>query len=126
MIRGDDFMKLIWTTIRVSDMNRSLEFYRDFLGLEIVEDFVDERHRIVMLGSEDETKIELIKDFDYVVEDPGIGVSIGFEPDNYEEMLNNSKDAGFDILGPISPNKNISFFFLKDPDGYTIQLCKRN
>ena len=39
-------MKLSWVTLHVSDMDKSVAFYRDLLGLKIDRQFGNEEHMI--------------------------------------------------------------------------------
>ncbi|MDR1536026.1 MAG: VOC family protein [Planctomycetota bacterium] len=118
-------MKLDWITLGVSDLEKSLSFYRDLLNLEISARFGDENQRIVFLGEAGGTKIELIFKPNAKVENPGNGVSIGLEADDLDGLVGLLNDKGFKTTGPISPNPRLRFFFVRDPDGYTIQLVEQ-
>ena len=118
-------MKLNWVTIKVSDLDKSVYFYKDLLNLKIAEKFGSEDHQIVMLGEADAAKIELIFEPNTKIENPGNGVSFGLEADNLDQLINVLKEQGYAALGPISPMPNIRFFFVQDPDGYTVQLIEQ-
>jgi lactoylglutathione lyase len=119
-------MKLNWVSFKVSDLEKSLLFYTDLLHLEVAAKFGSEEHQIVMLGKADEPKIELICEANTKIENPGNGVSIGLEIENLDGLVRVLKESGKNVVGPISPNSAIKFFFVKDPDGYTIQLVEQN
>lgn len=118
-------MKLNWVTIQVSDLQKSLSFYTNLLNLDIAERFGTSEHQIVMLGKKDEPKIELICEPGKKIENSGNGVSIGLEADNLEQLIQVLQENGYRTMGPISPNPNIRFYFVKDPDGYTVQLARQ-
>lgn len=118
-------MKLNWVTLRVSDLEKSLSFYNKLLNVAVSAKFGDENHQIVMLGEADGAKIELISEPHTKIENPGNGVSIGLEPDNLDTLIGILKDQGHKVSGPVSPNPSIRFFFVQDPDGYTIQLIEQ-
>ncbi len=118
-------MKLNWVTINVCDMEKSLFFYNNLLNLEIAEKFGSSNHQIVMLGKKAETKIELICEPNKKIDNPGNGVSIGLEADDLEQLVGVLRENGFSVLGPISPNPQIRFFLVQDPDGYTVQLVEQ-
>jgi len=118
-------MKLNWITIKVSDLEKSLFFYAELLNLEIAEKFGSEEQQIVMLGKTDESKIELICEPNAKIENPGNGVSIGLEIDDLDRLVHILKENGIKIVGPIAPNPQIRFFFVQDPDGYTVQLAEQ-
>ena len=118
-------MKISHTTFRVSDMEKSLEFYRDVLGFAIDGEINAGPRRIVFLG-DTEGALELISG-DGVPENPGQGVSVGvfYAKDALELAMSKIKERNISLEGPVSPNPNLTFFFVKDPDGYTVQLCLR-
>lgn len=118
-------MKLNWVTLRVSDLQKSLSFYNGLLNLNIAAKFGSDNHQIVMLGEENGTKIELIFEPHRKLENVGKGVSIGLEAPRLDELMEKIKSAGLNTEGPFSPNPRIRFFFVQDPDGYTIQLVEQ-
>mgnify|MGYP000886963793 CR=1 FL=1 len=119
-------MKFNWVTLRVCDLKKSLFFYTELLHLDISARFGSEEHQIVMLGEADQPKIELIFEPNTKIENPGNGISIGLEADNLDQLIDVLKGNGYRVKGPISPNPQIRFFFVQDPDGYTIQLVEQS
>ena len=117
-------MRVSHTTFKVASIEKSLEFYKGILELDIVEEINAGPRRIVFVGEKDST-IELIEG-EGVPENPGEGVSVGmfYEKSLIQRVVERAKAEGIDVAGPISPNPHLQFFFLKDPDGYTIQLCE--
>lgn len=116
-------MKFEWVTFRVRDLEKSLVFYRDLLGFPVSERFGPPSHEIVMLGDADSAKVELIAG-DAVPDCPGEGVSIGVTPPDMTALLKKLEKAGVLIPAPFSPNPSLRFYFIKDPDGYTVQLVE--
>ena len=122
---GGIIMKFCWITLHVKDIKESLKFYHELLGVEISERFSTGDSEIVMLGESDKPKIELICDKSEGVEIKSRGISIGFEVDSLDDAMNYVKSNNIPIeKGPISPSPNISFFFIKDPNGIEIQLVE--
>lgn len=115
-------MKFKWTTIQVSNLDNSLRFYKDILGMNIAAQFEGGNHPIVMLGEEDGAKIELIPISNENKENLGNGVSIGLAFNNLDDLVDKLKAKDIHVVGPICPIPDIRFFFVNDPDGYTIQL----
>ena len=111
-------MKLNWVTLKVGDLEKSLLFYTNLLGLDIAATFGDPDHQIVMLGKADETKIELILEPNTKIENPGKGISLGLETDDVERLVSVLQESGCKVTGPIAPMPQIRFFFVQDPDGY--------
>ncbi len=119
-------MKFCWITLNVKDMEESIHFYHEVIGLKIAERFLmGNETEIVMLGENEETKVELICDKNNVVQNSGF--SIGFEVASLEKAMEQLREKNIPIIrGPISPNPSISFFFIKDPDGIEIQIVQHN
>ena len=115
--------KFLWATITVKDLEESLKFYQEIVGLTL-----DRRYEarpgveIAFLGM-GETKVELIKDES--IEDVNIGehISLGFEVDSVDDMMKILEDKDIPIhSGPFQPNPSIKFFYIKDPNGLNIQF----
>ena len=117
-------MKLNWVTLKVKDLDKSLYFYTELLGIDIASKFGTPNHQIVMMGEPDKTMIELIFDPDSKDIISGNGVSIGLEFSDVDKLISILKGNGYTISGPVSPNPQMRFFFVNDPDGYTIQLIE--
>lgn len=117
-------MDLCWVTFKVRNLEKSLFFYTKLLNLDISEEFGSPEHRIVMLGKANEAKIELICEPNTEPDHLGSGVSIGLEIDDLDGIIGVLKENGYKAVGPVSPNPHIVFFFVQDPDGYTVQLVK--
>jgi lactoylglutathione lyase len=114
-------MKLNHVTIQCRDLQKSVDFYRDIAGLDIVNDFTSgPRHIVFLTNGEGETCIELIDNPDAAYE--GAGISLGFgceDVDAYREKL---AGLGYDPTPMIQPNPHVKFFFVKDPDGVQVQF----
>ncbi|MDP4152971.1 MAG: VOC family protein [Bacillota bacterium] len=119
-------MKMCWVTLNVTDLEESLKFYRDIVGLELFSRFpAGNESEIAMLGEADKPKIELICNKNFTASNKGEGVSIGFEGEALDKVAETLRSYNINILkGPISPSAHIRFFFVKDPDGYEIQFIE--
>jgi len=115
-------MKFQWTTIQVTNLDNSLKFYKDLLGMKIAKVIEGGNHKIVMLGEDDDAKIELIPISTASRENLGNGVSIGIAFKQLDDLVEKIKSKNIPVVGPITPMPDIRFFFVNDPDGYTIQL----
>lgn len=119
-------MKFLWTTIMADNMEESIRFYKDLLGLPI-----QRRHpggpgmEFCFLG-DGETQVELIYDENRKVENQFQGITIGFEVASLDEHMKFLADRGVEVeSGPFFPGPNISFFFVKDPNGLRVQFVER-
>ena len=116
-------MKFKWATFKVANLEKSLFFYNELLGIDIAAKFGSPEHQIVMLGNPQETMVELIFEPGAAI-NTGDGVSIGLEINDMAALLAKLRENGFEAAGPMSPNPQMRFFFVKDPDGYTVQLVE--
>ncbi|NLT94928.1 MAG: VOC family protein [Clostridia bacterium] len=118
-------MKFCWCTITVKDMEESLKFYQEIVGLKVERRFnPGPGMEIVFLG-DGETKVELISNEQVKDVSFGPNISLGFEVDSLDEMMNFIKEKGIEIhSGPFQPNPNTRFFFVLDPNGLKIQFVE--
>lgn len=118
-------MKFIWSTLHVKNMDASLSFYREALGLEVERSFTTgEGSQIVFLNS-GTTKIELICDGSASEIDTGKDISWGFEVESLDATITMLAEKNIRIVaGPIQPNPRVRFLYIKDPDGMKIQLVE--
>jgi lactoylglutathione lyase len=118
-------MKFCWSTLRVNSLEESLDFYQKIVGLKSNRRFKsDENTEIAFLGN-GETKLELIDNNENNDVNYGEDISLGFEVDSLEDKMNHLKENSIDIeSGPIQPNPNIKFFFVKDPNGLKSQFVE--
>lgn len=118
-------MKFSWSTLRVQNMEESVKFYTEVVGLEVVDKFpAGPGSEITFLGNQ-ETKIELISDNNTRETSVGSDISWGFEVESLDKMLDHVKEKGIAIeSGPIQPNPHIKMFFVKDPNGMRIQFVE--
>ncbi len=119
-------MEITWVTLSVSDIKKSIAFYTEVFGMQVVSRFYGGIHEIVMLKTKNEVLIELIQNRKEADKEVGNGVSIGIEIENLDAFVAMLRKNGYELTGPITPNPTICFYFIRDPDGYTLQLLKRS
>ena len=121
--------KLLHTRMRVSDMDQTIAFYQDVLGLEVLERKVSPRgsHLAFLAVPNSEELIELcsfppsgpVK----VQEDL---VHLAFEVDNLDEMIQELTRKQIPITdGPTRTASGSRFVFIDAPDGYEVELIER-
>ena len=126
-------MRILHTMLRVADLEKSITFYTDVLGMTELrrKEYPDGKFTLAFLGYGDEannTVLELT--YNWGVDNYEIGTAFGHlaigVPDVYE-ACEKMKLMGGEIIreaGPMNAGTTI-IAFLKDPDGYEIELIGR-
>jgi lactoylglutathione lyase len=121
--KGGMRMRFLWCTIYVRDIDASIRFYNEIVGLPIARRFSEPGAELAFLG-DDETKLEII--CGKLEPHTGGGISIGFFVDNLEEKMAFIEERGISIhSGPFTPSKRTRFFFVSDPDGVLVQFVEQ-
>lgn len=116
-------MKMVHVTIHTADIEGSIGFYRETAGLEVVRDLRPSGKPIVFMAEDKgDTAVELI-------EDParpysGSGISAGFSTEDVEAKRKELIAAGCEPTEIISPGPGTRFFFVTDPNGFTVQFIE--
>lgn len=123
-------MRLLHTMLRVGDLQRSIDFYTQTLGMKLLrqKDYPDGKFTLAFIGYGDEsaqTVIELTHNWDtdsYTLGD-GFG-HIAIEVDDVYQAADAIRERGGKIIrdaGPMNAGTTI-IAFVADPDGYEIEL----
>jgi lactoylglutathione lyase len=121
--------KLLHTRMRVSDMDQTINFYSNILGLEVLERKVSPRgsHLAFLKVPNSEELIELCS-FPpsgpvTVQEDL---VHLAFQVDNMDDTIRTLATKGIAIPdGPTTTSSGSRFIFINAPDGYEVELIER-
>lgn len=118
-------MKFCWSTLTVKNMEESLRFYQDIVGLKISRRFnAGPETEIAFLG-EGDTLIELICNRKHPEVNAGEDISWGFEVDSLDRIISLLKQKGIaEISGPFQPNPKVKFIYVRDPNGMKIQFVE--
>lgn len=118
-------MKFCWTTITVKNMEESLNFYENIVGLKCNKRFQAGKNMEIAFLGEGETHIELLCDKEKSDVNVGKDISLGFETESVDKMMKIINGRGIDVhSGPFQPNPHIKFFFVLDPNGLKIQFIE--
>lgn len=116
-------MKFCWSTLSVKDLDESIKFYEEIVGIKVNRRFQAGPDTEIAFLGDGETKVELICNKQKKEINVGEDISWGFTVDSVDEKMAFLKEKGIDILsGPFSPNPHAKFFFIKDPNGMKIQF----
>ena len=120
-------MKITLFTIRVTEMQKSIEFYESILKMKIVRKLnPNENRQLIFLRGEGEVMVELIENRSIVKLDKvSSNVSIGLFIDDMDKILELLKSQKILIKrGPITvPNGN-RLLFIEDPNGVEIEFIE--
>lgn len=126
-------MRILHTMIRVGDLDRSLKFYSDILGMQLLrkKDYPDGRFTLAFMGYGPESEqavIELTHNWDTSRYDLGTGFGhVAVEVDDAYAACAEIKRRGGKVVREAGPMKHGSsvIAFVEDPDGYKIELIQK-
>lgn len=117
-------MTFLWTTIHVTDMERSLSFYQEIVGLPLQRRVRSGEKELAFLG-EDGTAVELVSGPEYARVSFGSDIALGFRTDDLDATIAFLEEKGIPVAaGPFRPNSGIRFLYVCDPDGMKIQFAE--
>jgi len=123
-------MRLLHTMLRVGNLDKSVAFYRDVLGMRELrrKDYPDGKFTLAFMGyghESENTVLELTYNWDTDKYDLGNAFGhIAIEVADVYQAAADMKASGAKCLrdaGPMNPGTPIIAFF-EDPDGYPIEL----
>lgn len=120
-------MKYLHTMVRVSDLEKSLHFYRDLLGLKEVRRTENEKGRYTLIflappGQED-TPIELTYNWDPEVYTGGRNFGhLAYEVDDIYDFCDRMMKAGITIN---RPPRDGNMAFIRSPDDISIEILQK-
>ena len=119
-------MQFIWTTLNVKNMDESLKFYQEVIGLPLNRRFAAGPGVEIAFLGEGSAEIELISNGTGSDITVGKDISWGFEVDSLDGAMAMMGQKGVAIQGgPFQPNPHTRFFYVLDPNGMKIQIVER-
>ncbi len=125
-------MRILHTMIRVTDLDRSLRFYTEVMGMRLLRrmDFPEGRFTLAFLGYQDEAEgpaLELTHNWDtgsYTLGD-GYG-HLAVEVEDVYQAVEEIRGRGGTIARePAVMGGSTVLAFVEDPDGYQLELLNR-
>ncbi len=126
-------MRLLHTMLRVGDLQRSIDFYTQAMGMQLLRTTKrpEQHYDLAFVGygnNPDHAEIELT--YNYGVSSYDLGTAYGHIAIGVPDVVatcNAIRQAGGTITREPGPVKGGSTFiaFVQDPDGYKIELIQR-
>ena len=122
--------RILHTMLRVGDLDRSINFYTNVLGMKLLRKSDNEKfeYTLAFIGYADESDsavIELTYNWGKSEYDHGNAYGhIAIGADDIYATCEEIRQAGGDIIREPGPVKGgtVEIAFVKDPDGYSIEL----
>lgn len=125
-------MRILHTMIRVGDLDRSLSFYTEVLGMRLLrrKDYPEGKFTLAFVGYGDEDETAVIE-LTYNWETKGYELGNGFghialEVEDAAAACSAIRERGGKVVREAGPMKHGTtvIAFVEDPDGYKIELIE--
>lgn len=126
-------MRVLHTMIRVGDLDRSIKFYTEVLGMQLLrrKDYPDGKFTLAFIGYGPETEHAVVElTYNWGTEKYDLGNAFGhiaLEVDDAYKACEDIKRRGGKVTREAGPMKHGStvIAFVEDPDGYKIELIQK-
>jgi len=126
-------MRILHTMLRVGDLQRSIRFYTDVLGMRLLRttDRPEQKYTLAFVGYDDESKQAALElTYNYGVDRYELGTAYGHvavEVPDAAAACDAVRHKGGKVTreaGPVRGGATV-IAFVEDPDGYKIELIER-
>lgn len=125
-------MRILHTMLRVGDLERSIAFYTEVLGMSLLrrKDYPEGRFTLAFVGygaEAEQTVLELTHNWDTPAYDLGTGYGhIALETDDIVATCEAVRAKGGKVIREPGPMKHGTtvIAFVEDPDGYKIEFIQ--
>jgi len=127
-------MRILHTMIRVGDLQRSIHFYTEVMGMKLLRtsDRPEQKYSLAFVGYDDETSQSVLElTYNYGVDRYDLGAGFGhiaIAVNNAAAACERIRAAGGTVTreaGPVKGGTSV-IAFVQDPDGYKIELIERS
>jgi lactoylglutathione lyase len=127
-------MRILHTMLRVGDLDRSLKFYTEVLGMKLLRttNRPDQKYSLAFVGYDDEDRAAVLElTYNYGVDRYDLGSAYGhvaIAVDDAAKACAEVKKRGGKVTreaGPVKGGTTV-IAFVEDPDGYKIELIERD
>ena len=126
-------MRFLHTMLRVGDLQRSVKFYTDVLGMKLLRttDRPEQKYSLAFVGYDDEERSAVLElTYNYGVDKYDLGGAYGhiaIEMPDIKSMCERVRTGGGKVTreaGPVKGGTTV-IAFVEDPDGYKIEFIER-
>ncbi len=126
-------MRILHTMLRVGDLDRSIAFYTEVLGMRVLRrnDYPDGKFTLAFVGYQDEADGAVLElTYNWGVAKYELGTAYGhiaLEVEDAHAACDEIKKRGGKVVREAGPMKHGStvIAFVEDPDGYKVELIQR-
>ena len=126
-------MRILHTMLRVGDMQRSVKFYTELLGMKLLRttDRPEQKYSLAFVGYDTEERSAVIElTYNYGVAKYELGGAYGhiaIEMPDIKSMCEKVRSGGGKVTREPGPVKGgtTNIAFVEDPDGYKIEFIER-
>lgn len=126
-------MRILHTMLRVGDLDRSLAFYTEVLGMRLLRrsDYPEGRFTLAFVGYQDEREAAVLElTYNWGVEQYELGTAYGhiaLEVADAKKACDEIRARGGKVVREAGPMKHGTtvIAFVEDPDGYKVELIER-
>lgn len=125
-------MRILHTMLRVGNLEKSLHFYTDIMGMKLLRkhDYPEHKFTLAFVGYGDESDtavIELTHNWDTESYDLGSGYGhIAIGVDDVYKTCDKIKEMGGKVVREAGPmqGSDLILAFVEDPDGYKVEILE--
>jgi len=126
-------MRILHTMLRVGDLDRSVRFYTEVLGMKLLRttDRPEQKYKLAFVGYDTEERSAVLElTYNYGVERYDLGSAFGhvaIEVPDVKKACERVKSQGGKVTrepGPVKGGTSM-IAFVEDPDGYKIEFIER-
>ena len=119
-------MKFKFATLHVKNLEESIQFYENVVGMKLARRFPGGPHTEIAFMADGPAEIELICNTEAEPVVYGECPSLGLSVEDLDQAMEHMKKQGVEIVsGPFQPNPNTRFFFIHDPDGVNLEIIEK-
>ncbi len=126
-------MRILHTMLRVGNLERSIKFYTEVLGMKLLRttDRPDQKYSLAFVGYDGEDKSAVLElTYNYGVDKYDLGAGFGhvaIEMPDVRKACDTVRAKGGSVTreaGPVKGGATV-IAFVQDPDGYKIEFIER-